>query len=116
KFEEAPLGRRPIQVCHALADQLRGAWRNKKKEPLDEELSCRRFAAHIEPENSEGQSRIDGTLRLGSIHAEQRKGCLPLPQQATRVNRTKRSLQINTGGQAGDGESGKVSFARPFQP
>jgi len=54
KFEQAPLGRRPIQVRHALTNQRRGTCWNKENQPFDEELSCGRLAAHIEPQNPEG--------------------------------------------------------------
>jgi|SRR5580692_1484220 hypothetical protein len=109
---------------HLAAARFRFAMRSRtndedpagtnKDEPFDQEFSCRRLPAQVEPKNPEGQGRIDRALRLGSIHAQQRKGGLTLPQQATRVNRTKRSLQINSGGEAGDRVPGKMSFDGPF--
>jgi len=80
ELEQAPFGRPRVQVRHALAHQRRGTRGNKENEPLNKELPCRRFPAHIEPQNSEGQSGIDRTLHLRSIHAQHRKGCLTVPQ------------------------------------
>ncbi len=73
------------------------------------------FPAHIKPQNSKRQRRIDRCLRLLRVHSQHRKRRLSLPQQSARINRTKRFLQIHARSQPRNRESRKVPLQRPPQ-
>src|SRR5208337_4638660 len=51
---QLPLGGFGIQVCHALAHDIRAAWRQKKLQPFDMGSSRKLLALIVHPENAEG--------------------------------------------------------------
>jgi hypothetical protein len=62
---------------HALPNQSGGSRWQKQLQPFDGELSRIRNAAGIEPQNAEGQRRIDGTLQ-SPVYASTAKADCPL--------------------------------------
>jgi hypothetical protein len=74
---QRPLGRRRVQMRHALPNQSGGSRWQKQLQPFDGELSRIRNAAGIEPQNAEGQRRIDGTLQ-SPVYASTAKADCPL--------------------------------------
>src|SRR5206468_9455054 len=73
-------------------------------------FSARALATEIEPENGEGQCRIDGSLSLRRIDAQEGKCRLALAQQTSGIDGSKRFFQIDAGGQPGNGEAGEMPF------
>ena len=79
-------------------------------ESLNQKLACGGLTAHFEPEDAEGQSRINGRLSFRRVHSKNGEGCLAFAQRSTGVDRAKRFFQVDGGGQAGDGKAGKVAI------
>ncbi len=110
QFKQTPLGGRPVQIGHALADERGTAVRHKQVETLDQELTRRGQPAHFEPEDAKGEGGIDGGLSLRRVDSQDREGRLALAQEPAGVDRAKGFLQVDGGGQPGDGEAGEVAF------
>src|ERR1700683_2901998 len=104
-----------IFVSLQLPHQRRSSSRNEHLQSFHQHVRTLRPPANIEPQNSKGKRRIDGSLRLLRIHPQQRKGSPPLPHQPRRVNRPKGFLQVHPGRQLRDLELSKVPFQSPAQ-
>jgi hypothetical protein len=115
ELKQLPLGGIPIQVRHPFPHQRGRSRRDKHLQTLDQNIAGLRLSANIEPQNAEGQRRVNRGLRFLCIHSKYRKGRAPLPHQASRINGPKGFLQIHTGRQPHDLELGKVTFQRPAQ-
>jgi hypothetical protein len=88
-------------MCHTLTRQACAPDRHKHFQAFDHKLPCLRLPASIEPQNAKCQRRINGSLRLLSIHAQQRKCRLPMPQKPARIDGTKRVFQIDGSSELG---------------
>ena len=112
QFKQAPLGGRTVQVGHALSDERGRSLGDKQMETLDQELARGGQAAGIKPEDRESESGIDGGLSFRCVDSEHREGRLAFSQNSPGIDRAKRLLQVNAGGQAGDGEVPMLSSRR----
>ena len=115
EFEKPPFCGGAIQIGHALPHQRRAAVRDYHDESLDQEFSARALAADIQPENGEGQCRVDGSLSLGGIDAQEGECRLALAQQTAGIDGSKGFFEIDAGGQPGNGESGEMPFDHAAQ-
>ena len=71
---EFPLGQAAMEVRDALAQHGRRSGWNEELEAFDNDGSGAVSAAGIEPQNTEGQGRIDGGLHFRRVHAEYGEG------------------------------------------
>src|SRR5258706_4616164 len=84
--------------------------RHKQAQALDEELSRRGLPADFEPKDGEGQGRIDGRLSFRRIDSENGECRLALPEQSAGIDWSEGFLEVDGGGQNGDGEARKMSL------
>src|SRR5579872_2259693 len=115
KLVEMPFGCVPVEVGHAFARQARTSGRQEKFQSFDHRLSCQVLATSVEPQNSERQRGVDRGLCLLLVYPEHRKRRLPLAEQTTRIDRSKRPLKIHGGAQGGGLHSGESPLQCPFQ-
>ena len=67
-----------MQLGHPFSNQCRSSGRHKKTQSLDNQLPRLFLAARIQPQNAEGQRRINGSLGLLAVHAQHGNGRLAL--------------------------------------
>ncbi len=85
-----------IQVRHALAHHCRATCGNEQLQSRNMPPFSFPFAKIIEPQNANGQRRVDRCLRFELIDAEHGPRRRPLVDGASRIDRTERALEIDS--------------------
>jgi hypothetical protein len=115
KLVQLPFGSIGMQMRHALAGQRGSSRRQKEFQTLHHDLSRLCYAAGIEPQDAEGQCRVNRKLGFMRIHSQNGEAGLSAMQNPTGINGTKRPLEIDRCGQPRGNVSGKAALQGALQ-
>ena len=115
EFIQAPLRSGGMQMRHSLLRQSDHALRHNHRQPFYYTAFLLGQTARLQPENAAGKRAIDRRLGFLVVGADDGQSALTLAQPAAQVGWPERMFEVDAGGEASHGPSGKIPLERPPQ-
>lgn len=110
EFVQVPLGGAGIEVRQAFSSQGGSTGGEKQFHTFEQAAGVGGVAAGVEPEDSEGEGRVDGGLGLLLIDAEHGKSGAALADHAAGINGAEGAFEVHRVTEFRDGEPEKEAF------
>src|SRR5882724_3705246 len=95
QFIQVPFGRVLVEMGDTLTSKGTAPLWQKQLQAFHHAFACLRLPAKIKPQNSECERCVYGSLCFLAVDSKYSKSGLPMPDQSARIDRPKRTLQVD---------------------